>query len=272
MPSNRKAFTLIELLVVIAIIAILAAILFPVFAQAREKARQTSCNSNLKQVATATIMYVQDYDETFPISIYLGANGNTRCTMTFYNAILPYQKNADVMLCPSDSNRLSVVKGLQGLSAPALCPGNPAPNFVSYMFNFALIEQAYPNPFFAQIPTHNATRVVRALAAIEYPVETAMIYDGTLTAVQPSGPYGVLDSAVEGRHTESANAAWVDGHAKLVKTQKAVDASNQQLTGKRLDDQAVKAWRVTSAGPYQNKLNLWGIPTKDANGNWKLYP
>ncbi len=69
--NRRRAFTLIELLVVIAIIAILAAILFPVFAQAREKARQTSCLSNHKQYALATLMYVQDYDETFPFSAYL---------------------------------------------------------------------------------------------------------------------------------------------------------------------------------------------------------
>jgi prepilin-type N-terminal cleavage/methylation domain-containing protein len=65
---RRSAFTLIELLVVIAIIAILAAILFPVFAQAREKARQAACLSNLKQIGTGVMMYVQDYDETFPQS------------------------------------------------------------------------------------------------------------------------------------------------------------------------------------------------------------
>lgn len=64
--QQRRGFTLIELLVVIAIIAILAAILFPVFAQAREKARQTTCVSNLKQIGTAFMMYVQDYDETYP--------------------------------------------------------------------------------------------------------------------------------------------------------------------------------------------------------------
>src|SRR5579862_6261554 len=71
--SARYGFTLIELLVVIAIIAILASILFPVFAQAREKARQSSCASNMKQIALATIAYVQDYDGTWPLT-YINAN------------------------------------------------------------------------------------------------------------------------------------------------------------------------------------------------------
>src|ERR671934_1073768 len=71
----RSGFTLIELLVVIAIIAILAAILFPVFAQAREKARQAGCLSNLKQIGTATMLYVQDYDETYPHQLALSIPG-----------------------------------------------------------------------------------------------------------------------------------------------------------------------------------------------------
>ena len=110
-PSIRKrfanGFTLIELLVVIAIIAILAAILFPVFAQAREKARATSCMSNLKQQGTATYMYVQDYDETFPLALYFSNNGATPCTeLLSYHEIIPYQKNADIEKCPSDSGAL----------------------------------------------------------------------------------------------------------------------------------------------------------------------
>src|ERR1051326_5262280 len=79
MHSNKRAFTLIELLVVIAIIAILAAILFPVFAQAREKARGISCLSNMRQLGTATYMYVQDYDETFPMNFYMGQDGPAPC-------------------------------------------------------------------------------------------------------------------------------------------------------------------------------------------------
>src|SRR5439155_25915599 len=94
---RRSGFTLIELLVVIAIIAILAAILFPVFAQAREKARQASCMSNLKQYAAATFMYIQHYDETFPMSAYQ----NGTCVATFYWQVQPYAKNGGVTQCPS---------------------------------------------------------------------------------------------------------------------------------------------------------------------------
>src|SRR5688572_23189458 len=107
--GTRSAFTLIELLVVIAIIAILAAILFPVFAQAREKARQAACLNNLKQLGTATMQYVQDYDETFPFN-----NSGTaelpipdgriyRGRLQWLNQIFPYVKSTAVYICPSDA-------------------------------------------------------------------------------------------------------------------------------------------------------------------------
>src|SRR5436305_5829833 len=80
MRKQNRAFTLIELLVVIAIIAILAAILFPVFAQAREKARSISCLSNTKQLGLAVMMYVQDYDETFPLAFSAASLGATPTT------------------------------------------------------------------------------------------------------------------------------------------------------------------------------------------------
>jgi prepilin-type N-terminal cleavage/methylation domain-containing protein len=128
--SHRKGFTLIELLVVIAIIAILAAILFPVFAKAREKARQASCTSNLKQMGLAWMMYVQDYDETYPpnnttngatAEWTAAAPGPFPCkpcrpkhkTLTapgggplHYDPrifAMPYVKNLDMFKCPSDT-------------------------------------------------------------------------------------------------------------------------------------------------------------------------
>jgi prepilin-type N-terminal cleavage/methylation domain-containing protein/prepilin-type processing-associated H-X9-DG protein len=110
---KRRGFTLIELLVVIAIIAILAAILFPVFARAREKARQSSCQSNLKQIGLSFAMYVQDYDNRFP------ANGYPQTTYTWNdpasairfgwagwvaNGLRPYIKNEQIFVCPSRAN------------------------------------------------------------------------------------------------------------------------------------------------------------------------
>lgn len=110
--KNNKAFTLIELLVVIAIIAILAAILFPVFAQAREKARQTSCLSNMKQVGLGLLMYVQDYDENYPRADYWdsrpplnpAASGTFAARVNHYKWpawVLPYTKNVNIFRCPS---------------------------------------------------------------------------------------------------------------------------------------------------------------------------
>lgn len=108
--TYKKGFTLIELLVVIAIIAILAAILFPVFAQAREKARQTSCLSNLKQMGLGFMMYAQDYDETMPAAFILasptgvvGINGGGRAEIPYEHQILPYIKNDQIFSCPSDA-------------------------------------------------------------------------------------------------------------------------------------------------------------------------
>jgi prepilin-type N-terminal cleavage/methylation domain-containing protein/prepilin-type processing-associated H-X9-DG protein len=110
MPRVRKsAFTLIELLVVIAIIAILAAILFPVFAQARERARMSACISNMRQLGTSLMLYVQDYDETFPYDRFHAPGVNQdlaatkgKFTYVWKNAISPYLKSIDVLACPSN--------------------------------------------------------------------------------------------------------------------------------------------------------------------------
>src|SRR5690348_3358416 len=111
---KRNAFTLIELLVVIAIIAILAAILFPVFAQARERARAISCISNTKQIGLAVMMYAQDYDETYfwnpwpgspsAQSPYMDPYLNIpQPTQGWYDMLQPYVKNQGIFKCPSNN-------------------------------------------------------------------------------------------------------------------------------------------------------------------------
>ena len=134
MKSRTSGFTLIELLVVIAIIAILAAILFPVFAQAREKARQISCMSNLNQTAIALIQYTQDYDETWPLATTVGAQ-----YPTFWSSSLvlgPYMKSWQVYQCPSDQiDQTSYSKWITGL------PAAQATHQVSYLPNAITPEE-----------------------------------------------------------------------------------------------------------------------------------
>ncbi len=143
MRTIRNAFTLIELLVVIAIIAILAAILFPVFAQAREKARQASCTSNVKQLGLATLMYLQDYDETFPLYQYNDCQGFT-CYQYWFGLLTnsgwdktrgllyPYMKNHQIQKCPSFS------------AAPRLGDGNGYGYNWGYLGSDLYISYSWP--------------------------------------------------------------------------------------------------------------------------------
>ncbi len=103
MSQRRPAFTLIELLVVVAIIAILAAILFPVFGRARENARRSSCQSNLKQIGLGLTQYLQDYDEKMPNSAFGGVAAATDAVnYKWMDAIFPYIKSEQIFVCPSD--------------------------------------------------------------------------------------------------------------------------------------------------------------------------
>ncbi|RYX82009.1 DUF1559 domain-containing protein [bacterium] len=112
--SSFRAFTLIELLVVIAIIAILAAILFPVFARARENARRSSCQSNLKQIGLGVLQYTQDYDEKFPMVLNGGDTVTAGITNGWAVVIQPYIKSTQLYQCPSETNPAGDVAATAG--------------------------------------------------------------------------------------------------------------------------------------------------------------
>jgi prepilin-type N-terminal cleavage/methylation domain-containing protein/prepilin-type processing-associated H-X9-DG protein len=130
--TARKGFTLIELLVVIAIIAILASILFPVFSRAREKARESACLSNLKQIGVAVMMYASDYDDFLPLANEYPAKTSTNPSHmegppSLMDIIYPYVKNTQVFRCPSDKDDMYKEQGTSydyanGLQEPGMKP------------------------------------------------------------------------------------------------------------------------------------------------------
>ncbi len=198
---GRRGFTLIELLVVIAIIAILAAILFPVFARAREKARQASCLSNIKQIELASGMYTQDYDECLVPYADHGCP-DTRCYQ-WWLQMEPYMKNNQMLTCPS-------------------APGG---NWRDY----------------AIIYTHtHGCRGGRALASFRWPAEAASFVDGQRSSTDQDGYYIVYcricnPNGVSGgrdwgglgayRHNDGANVSFLDGHAKWMSGDRLLDPS-----------------------------------------------
>lgn len=271
---RQRAFTLIELLVVIAIIAILAAILFPVFAQAREKARAISCISNLKQSGTATQMYVQDYDETFPMSLYIDFAPASPCVNSFYIELQPYQKSSQIMQCPSKPMAVDFVAGWNNVVSPAvglppLCAGSPAIRYLSYNFNYAVIENGSPSNIFGV----DSNRTVKRLASFEYPADTALISDGVPSSQPINGPpdyaCGLFYSPVDARHNVFVNANFVDSHAKATKASPELAPNGAQYTCAGLDGQVLNIYKIAS-GPYTGRQELWGIPHMDANGKWYI--
>ncbi len=200
---RRRAFTLIELLVVIAIIAILAAILFPVFAKAREKARQSSCSSNVKQLTLSLIQYIQDYDER--VIPYSATGGSGAWGFRWTELVQPYLKNQQVMACPSTRVWLSV-----GYNFPMGSNGR----------SLAEIPLPAQSPCFADVQGTNSAPTPPFQQAICYIVPTGAFpwADGrqlSNPAVVGSTWAGNTSGCIRAdRHNEGANYGFVDGHVK----------------------------------------------------------
>jgi prepilin-type N-terminal cleavage/methylation domain-containing protein/prepilin-type processing-associated H-X9-DG protein len=230
---KRQAFTLIELLVVIAIIAILAAILFPVFAQARESARQTTCLSNLKQIGTAGMMYLQDYDERFvPVggSIEQAWPVTGRLTQDPFTGqqaikpfngwslnLLPYIKNRDLFQCPSMDRNFS------GSGDCAAFNGQRMTNH--YAYNYWLgSDDTYPFGDYLRTPDGTTFATPLSIAALSQPASVIMHFHSG--SVPPYGAtWGCVYVTIELpdfynkirprlRHKDGDNLAFADGHAK----------------------------------------------------------
>jgi len=201
----RRGFTLIELLVVIAIIAILAAILFPVFARAREKARQSSCLNNVKQISLAFQMYTQDYDETLPgythyqwpgMTVSGPYTGLTMSYMYWMDVLYPYVLNKQVFVCPSVAADATTTWGGYGWNV-----------YIGYCIGWQ--DRITQGPMYTGVK----------LATVRSPANTAFMSDSPASNIWLSYPVdtdwaGVLWAK---RHNGGDNFGFVDGHAKWVK-------------------------------------------------------
>jgi prepilin-type N-terminal cleavage/methylation domain-containing protein/prepilin-type processing-associated H-X9-DG protein len=243
LTTNRRltvrGFTLIELLVVIAIIAILAAILFPVFAQAREKARQTSCLSNVKQLALAVLMYSQDYDELMPsafgnrgaawgwnfwhpsppaFSTGIGPITQAMAASSWANVILPYIKNQDIYGCPSGVDFNLYPASVYSAEVQRPTPGTFTYNGLMHTYPQAGIIQ----PADAILLWEGMGKVRIRGAVLANP--TLVCLDGTQPCVYKpaaaacaaqggeSGMFGTAGTLYI--HNQGLNMAFTDGHVK----------------------------------------------------------
>ncbi len=206
-PHLKRGFTLIELLVVIAIIAILAAILFPVFARAREKARQTSCLSNEKQIALAVLMYVQDYDERMPVSRSTGGE-NWRETVS------PYIKNEQIWVCPSRDAGLTTCHTQYG--------HGDSTTFMGQLHSGSYGSNGWQGGGSNYADGSNGVFNIK-IAKIKAPASTAMLFECDCFCLIPaftwwdtSWPGAVHDKYP---HNEGQNIAYCDGHTKWISKQ-----------------------------------------------------
>ena len=202
---NLIAFTLIELLVVIAIIALLAAILFPVFGRAREQGRKSSCASNLKQLGLATAMYTQDNDEYLPIYSTSGP------TVFWSTRIEPYVKNRMTWFCPSYER--SVV--------------NPSDNASTYGANYAIMGKHLANftrstqvLLYADTEGAYTGSASKNAGCNSFTEGFLRVYDPVEQALPPSSAcktYLQTTAGTSPRHLGGSNATFVDGHVKWLK-------------------------------------------------------
>jgi prepilin-type N-terminal cleavage/methylation domain-containing protein/prepilin-type processing-associated H-X9-DG protein len=223
-PMQKHGFTLIELLVVIAIIAILAAILFPVFAQARDKARSSACLSNTKQIGTGILMYVQDYDETLPEywDDNVAKTPNGLPLGYWHNRIQPYVKSYQVFICPSAQSKDERLVDT-GEGTPAQRKDLRWRGSGSYGWNYWYLG-AWPGQIFtlAQVSAPAETIAVGESTRL---VNPGVIYPAPTCAGNPSWA-GAIKSEKDrqkywtqfgARHQEGNNLVFVDGHAKWLK-------------------------------------------------------
>jgi prepilin-type N-terminal cleavage/methylation domain-containing protein len=223
-PPRRSGFTLIELLVVIAIIAILAAILFPVFARAREQARKSTCGSNCRQIGLGLMMYAQDYDDTL-VMRYYGTDAVAKRDITWKDVMEPYLKNESIYRCPSNPRALTPDVGKKY-----------AGGYAMYLPDASLAAMI-----------GNGMSYPQAQAGVSSPADSVIILEHSynwpdtgpyLQYNEPAKDAGAIKGPSEwssGHDVAAGNMIFLDGHAKYQRLSKTYDLRGDGLNQWRFD-------------------------------------
>jgi prepilin-type N-terminal cleavage/methylation domain-containing protein/prepilin-type processing-associated H-X9-DG protein len=275
---KRDGFTLAELLLVIAILAVLAALLLPVFTTARHASKASVCASNLRQLSKATLLYTQDHDECFPLAFSRLTGANGVCLRTVWGVLRPYLRDYRVALCPADLQPidLTAFRTVQGVACP-LCAGEPTQ--ASLMLNWCLAVNA---------ATYPETPPV-SLARLPFPASTGFWFDGWL-GVSHSGAGFEPTSGIDPRHSLSARvpdrvfqgqearyrgkgqASFVDGHVRAFHARLDYDArvrgSTTQYIARpiTIDNRLMPRWFI-QGGVYHGRQSFFGWPSRPKEGN-----
>lgn len=245
-----RAFTIIEMIIVIAIILILLSITYLVVMRAKEGSRRMTCLSYLNQLCQSVSIYVADYDQTFPLAIYVRSESGQTCLFTVSHALWPYLREQSVGLCPSDPTPMN----LKYVFAPFRLCENFGFLRTSYMANWCLFEVG---DIGAGSPMHRAIH----MAEVSYPSETVILYDAVMEGLPLYKPH------VQGYHGGSANAGFVDGHSRRLKLK------NGEGTILRGDGHRSSVYCLIEQGPYTDMgsdcvSTIWGLADKRRDGRW----
>jgi prepilin-type N-terminal cleavage/methylation domain-containing protein/prepilin-type processing-associated H-X9-DG protein len=226
LEKSKQAFTLIELLVVIAIIGILAAILFPVFARARENARRSVCMSNLKQIGLGMMQYVQDYDETYPRTYYTDGAG----TVFWWNILQPYIKSTQVFYCPSSpfASSASPTNGNYGANRDIMPLFNDG--VVSEPAKMASLQSVSTTYLILDFGTYSAYHNYATTSDTSVSYLPGMGDGGGTCQISSTRPTGVTDCQ-SGRHFGGVNIAFADGHVKWLMSSVVVNEGKEAHLG-----------------------------------------
>jgi prepilin-type N-terminal cleavage/methylation domain-containing protein/prepilin-type processing-associated H-X9-DG protein len=262
----KKAFTLIELLVVIAIIAILAAILFPVFAQAKDAAKKTQSISNVKQIGTATMLYSADYDDMYSHSAYINPPEGVDprpVVFSVYDAHMPYMKNKQIFMSPGDAIKQNWKARLNLLSLTT--PTNGV-DFASYSPNLGLFGENT-----CALGAAGTKSTIYSQTAVPDVVGTIAFFDGYIKQnLAANGGLKYNNFMGITRHTEGVVIAFADGHAKFWKWN-AISNISTELTIAGANRVGVRYYNwstplVKGEGALENVANTAAAPYNDLHG------